>query len=254
MHFRPYVPASPVLSSDPVQMSDELTLDGNEAPSGGRFQGSGGGDDEPLIDPVPASSRLLVIHQEKWQQELLIKYGELVLMDATYRTTCYDLALFFLVVHTNSGYVVVGEFCVQSEKNAEIAEALTIIKENTPLLHPKFFMTDYSEAEMLAIEKVFPEARIYLCDFHREQAWQRWTKNRNHGLNDDEASALLAALRSLAYAPPCRDEGQVPDNGGRGRGLRETISTMYLRTMELKRRTRFSSTNSSTPATGRRGR
>ncbi|XP_065192393.1 uncharacterized protein LOC135823477 [Sycon ciliatum] len=72
-------------------------------------------------------------------------------------------------------------------------------------------MTDYSEAEMLAIEKVFPEARIYLCDFHCEQAWQRWTKNRNHGLNDDEASALLVALRSLAYDPPCRDEGQAPD-------------------------------------------
>lgn len=46
------------------------------------------------------------------------------------------------------------EFCVQSEKHADIAEALQIIKEQTPLWCPKYFMTDYSEAEMLAIEEV----------------------------------------------------------------------------------------------------
>ena len=30
-------------------------------------------------------------------------------------------------------------------------------------------MTDYSEAELLAIEKCFPGTQVYLCDFHREQ-------------------------------------------------------------------------------------
>ncbi|XP_065196481.1 uncharacterized protein LOC135827972 [Sycon ciliatum] len=157
LQFRPYVP-----DSEPSECSAapalSLEAESDLEASDGRYKGSGGGDDEPLVDPVPASSRLLVIHQEVWQRELLVKYGELVLMDATYRTTCYDLALFFLVVHTNTGYIVVAEFCVQSKKHADIAEALTIIKQRTPSWKPKFFMTDYSQAEMLALEEVLKYA------------------------------------------------------------------------------------------------
>ena len=46
-------------------------------------------------------------------------------MDATYKTTKYELALFFLAVKTNVGYSVVGEFVVQSETADQIAEALS---------------------------------------------------------------------------------------------------------------------------------
>ena len=45
-------------------------------------------------------------------------------MDATYETTKYELALFFLAVKTNVGYFVVGEFVMQSETADQIAEAL----------------------------------------------------------------------------------------------------------------------------------
>ena len=48
------------------------------------------------------------------------------MLDATYRTTKYDVALFFLVVPTNVGFTVAAEFCVQSEGAAEIAEALEV--------------------------------------------------------------------------------------------------------------------------------
>ena len=47
-------------------------------------------------------------------------------MDATYRTTRYDIPLFFLVVPTNVGYTVVAEFCVQSERAEDIAEAAQV--------------------------------------------------------------------------------------------------------------------------------
>ena len=117
---------------------------------------------------------LLYVHQEPWQQQLLRRYGYTIsLMDATYKTTKYELALFFLAVKTNVGYSVVGEFVVQSETADQIAEALSIISSWNPEWKPPFFMTDYSEAEMGAISTVFPTCQIYLCDFHREQAWER---------------------------------------------------------------------------------
>ena len=56
---------------------------------------------------------LLWIHRESWQQDLLIKYGNTItLLDATYKTTQYELALFFLTVRTNVGYSVVAEFII----------------------------------------------------------------------------------------------------------------------------------------------
>lgn len=42
-----------------------------------------------LQQPVP-TKKLLYVHQEKWQQRLLVKYGNAMsLLDATYKTTHY---------------------------------------------------------------------------------------------------------------------------------------------------------------------
>jgi len=75
------------------------------------------------------SQTLLVVHQECWQKELLAKYGNtLALLDATYKTTKYDLVWFFLCVRTNVGYSVVAEFVTQSETASQICEALQILQ------------------------------------------------------------------------------------------------------------------------------
>ena len=62
---------------------------------------------------LTCSQTLLVIHQEKWQKQLLERYGNTMsMLDATYKTMKYELALFFLCVRTNVGYSVVAEFNV----------------------------------------------------------------------------------------------------------------------------------------------
>ncbi|EDO34732.1 predicted protein [Nematostella vectensis] len=71
------------------------------------------------------SDKFLFIHQEEWQRKLLRRYGsQLVLMDATYKTTKYSLHLFFVCVHTNVGYQVIAEFICETEDADSIAEAL----------------------------------------------------------------------------------------------------------------------------------
>ena len=72
---------------------------------------------------------LLWVHQEPWQQELMLKYGNVIsLMDATYKTTRYDLPLFFICVRRNTGYCVVAEFIIQSESAESIKEAIDVLK------------------------------------------------------------------------------------------------------------------------------
>ena len=155
---------------------------------------------------------LLWIHQTEWQKQLLFKYGNTIsLIDATYKTTKYDLALFFICVKTNVGYSVVAEFVVQSETTENISESLALLKQWNPTWNPQYFMTDYSEAELTALEKVFPMTKIYLCDFHREQAWDRWVKDRKHELSHTEAEELLILLRACAWAPPSSGSNVASD-------------------------------------------
>ena len=144
-----------------------------------------------------------MVHQEQWQKELLAKYGnDISLIDATYKTTRYDIALFFICVKSNVGYNVVAEFVIQDETAEKIEEAIQILKQWNPQWNPKYFMSDYSEAELLAIEKCFPGTKVFLCDFHREQAWERWVKDHKHGLTKDEQEELLSLLRACANASP----------------------------------------------------
>ena len=153
------------------------------------------------LDTTDFESTLLWVHQEAWQQRLMLMYGNTMsLMDATYKTTRYDLPLFFVSVRTNSGYCVVAEFIVQSESATHIEEALRVLTSWNPSWKPKYFMTDYSEAEIAALETCFPDVTVYLCDFHREQAWERWTRDSKHGLSATDSEWLLDQLRACAWA------------------------------------------------------
>lgn len=118
----------------------------------------------------------LFIHQNVQQQELLKRYRDMVLLDATYRTTKYALPLFLLVVRTNVGYKPIAEFICENETTAAITEALNILKQWNQHWEPQYFMLDYSQQEYQALKHVFPNSQNYLCSFHREQAWMRWTR------------------------------------------------------------------------------
>jgi len=80
-----------------------------------------------------------------------------------------------------------------------LEEAINIVKKWNPEWNPKYCMYDYLDAEILALESAFPKTTVYLCDFHREQAWERWVKDHKHGLTMDEGTQLLDLLRDCAW-------------------------------------------------------
>ncbi len=91
----------------------------------------------PYTNTEEDGQPLLWIHQEEWQKHILAKYGNTItLIDATYKTTKYDVPLFFLSVRTNVGYCVAAEFVIQSESTANIAEALRHLKLSNPTWNP----------------------------------------------------------------------------------------------------------------------
>ena len=105
-----------------------------------------------------------------------------------------------------------AEFITQNEQASHIAEALNMLKSWNDGWQPRFWMTDYSAAEQLALKEVFPGCTVYLCDFHREQAWGRWVRSNRSGLSKSDQEVLLSDLRSLAWAPPGTSQGKAQDH------------------------------------------
>lgn len=79
-------------------------------------EGTSQGDETDEADCNEFEQSLMWVHQTRWQKDMLSKYGNtMTLIDATYKTTLYDLALFFITVRTNTGYTVAAEFIIQTE-------------------------------------------------------------------------------------------------------------------------------------------
>jgi hypothetical protein len=61
-------------------------------------------------------------------------------------------------------------------------------------------MIDYSTAEIGAIEEEFPTTSVYICDFHRIQAMQRWARARKNNLTSEEQDKFLQQMKKISYA------------------------------------------------------
>ena len=51
----------------------------------------------------------------------------------------------------------------------------------------------------LLINIYFIDSRVLICDFHREQAWERWTKKQENNVGSHR-DAILLLMRSVAKA------------------------------------------------------
>lgn len=122
----------------------------------------------PKTDEDGKKENFLFVYQKKWQKDLLQRYGnEILLLDATYKTTRYALPLFFLVVPTNLDYQIVAAFVIENESKESITEALNIVKSWNPSLKPLFCMTDYCNEEIDSLEGVFPGTLIGFFLIHK---------------------------------------------------------------------------------------
>lgn len=79
-------------------------------------------------------------------------------------------------------------------------------------MEPSMLMSDYSEAKLLGIEPAFPKTKTFLCDYHREQAWERWTKDDKHGLTSEQGEQRLHLLRECAHALSADPTSEVPQD------------------------------------------
>ncbi|XP_021366093.1 uncharacterized protein LOC110458632 [Mizuhopecten yessoensis] len=147
-------------------------------------------------NPMP----FLFVHQTAWQRNILRKFGrEMSILDSTYNTSKFELPLYLLCVQTNVGFAVVASMLLGRDTKANLIEVLNIIRNWNHTWQPQSFMCDCDTREISALESVFNGCDVYLCDFHREQAWQRWVNDGKNNLLDKKLE-VLQLFRSLANA------------------------------------------------------
>ena len=70
-------------------------------------------------------------------------------------------------------------------------------------------MTNYSKAEIGALATFFSGTTVYLCDCHREQAWERWVCDKK---SSEGAEWLLDKLCAFAWAPSANPSSKEPQD------------------------------------------
>jgi len=113
---------------------------------------------------------IVFAHQSKWQQDMLARYGnDMCLIDATHNTTLYGLPLFLLCVPTNCGYITAASFLLTDEQAHTIEEGLRKVAEWCPDWRPQCVLSDFSEAQIAAVETVFAgNVKRLLCISHSD--------------------------------------------------------------------------------------
>ena len=142
-------------------------------------------DEIDAVNSVPSGNgKMMFLYQSKEMKNMYERYGnQMILLDATYKTTKYALPLFFVVVQANVNFQVCCVIFLQEESTEMMTKSLKIFREWNPMVSPKYAFVDFGEREITSLEIVFRRVKAFLCDFHREQAWHRWTSKIENGFS-----------------------------------------------------------------------
>lgn len=142
--------------------------------------------------------KLCFVYQSDEMARLYRKYAvNLILLDATHKICKYTIPLYLLVVQTNVNFQVVAIIIVEDESSELLTQALDIVKGWNPEICPKYAMIDFDTGEIISLTSLFDGIKVFLCDFHREQAWKRWIVKRENGVFSI-GEEILARLRRIA--------------------------------------------------------
>ena len=130
-------------------------------------------DEIDAVNAITSSNgKMMFVYQSKEMKNMYKRYeNQMILLDATYKTTKYALPLFFVVIQTNVNFQVCCVIGLQEESNEMITKALKIFKEWNPMVSPKYAFVNFDEREITSLEIFFERVNVFLCDFHKEQAW-----------------------------------------------------------------------------------
>lgn len=136
------------------------------------------------------------------QQRMLIRFGHITCIDATYKVVQWGLPFSMLVVvDEHQQAFPVAYFMTEHETQEAITEVLLLIRELVPPWSPKVMIMDKDDAEINACKSVFPDVTIILCEFHAKQAWLRWLRASAHGVPKEMQTRIYTFMCGIMKSP-----------------------------------------------------
>lgn len=134
--------------------------------------------------------------------------GDICFLDSSGKMDKYDCRVFLLMVTSPIGGLPVGVFITTNESEEAITQGLDLHRSlldsecfgGRGTHGPQIFMTDYSDAEINSLAKIYPSASLFLCIFHVLAAVWKWLRDAENLVNKDDRPILYGLMRKLLYA------------------------------------------------------
>lgn len=139
--------------------------------------------------------------------KLLRQTSELVMVDAAGGLDKQRHRLYLFVTPTAAGGVPIGAIITNSEQELIFEAALKDLMECFPEESffgqgfPTLFLTDNDLKERQPLQRLFPQSRLLLCQFHMLKAVWSWLCDSKHGVSRDDRQEVYMVFKSVLYAP-----------------------------------------------------
>ncbi|XP_064623605.1 pneumococcal serine-rich repeat protein-like isoform X2 [Lineus longissimus] len=148
------------------------------------------------------SAPLLFCYQSVWQKRLMSLHGnQMTFLNPAHLALPCEYPLYFLVVLTNVGFLIVGVIILEKSSPELLQEALSVFRNWNPGWKPSTFMVGSDEDDASAIQAVFKEKgiRLHINKDHREKAWRAWQDDASDGI--ENKGEIIEMMREIATSP-----------------------------------------------------
>ena len=141
------------------------------------------------------------------QMRLMKLQGSGLQFDATFKCTLLDYYTHFVTLKTNQGKVLcVASAITKREDEATLTEVFQRIKDAVDGYEPRVVFTDECDAQIAALENVYPNSRLLICWVHQDRSWNKTIPPKCR--NKKQGEAALKALKDLRF---CYSESEFDE-------------------------------------------
>lgn len=131
---------------------------------------------------------------------------EICFVDSTSACDPEQHSITFVMTPCAAGAVPLGIIITKGQTSESYCAGFQLLLDIVSnSFHPKIFLTDNSEAEILALNKIFPNSLTLLCIFHVLQAVWRWLWDSKHGIPKEDRQNLMHSFRKILYSRTYQD-------------------------------------------------
>lgn len=127
--------------------------------------------------------------------------NDICFVDSTSACDAEQHSITFIMAPCAAGAVPLGIIITRGQTYEAYCKGFQLLQEIVNnSFHPKYILTDNSDAEISALNTVFPNSVTLLCIFHVLQAVWRWLWDSKHCIPKEDRKEMMEYFRKVLYS------------------------------------------------------